>query len=292
VLKSPSHPPFNPKVFLLLGVISLGFGAILIRYSQAPSLAIAFYRLFFATLIMGAFALANVSALAKIQRRDLVVLCLNGLVLALHFALWISSLKLTSVAASVILVDTSPFFAIIFAYIFLKEGVDRRFLLGLLMCFVGTIFILGSDLGLGQNFYGDILSILGGILAGFYFFVGRKMRSRIDFVLYVTCVYGLSAFFLLLLMITYHIPLVGYSSVDYVIFLLLAAGPSCLGHNSYNYSLKYMKASSVSATVYGEALGSTILAAFLLGETPTAVVLLGAVLIMVGMYFAVIKQEQ
>ncbi|MGQ9781135.1 MAG: DMT family transporter [Nitrososphaeria archaeon] len=292
MLASSTLPPFNPKVFLLLGVMSFAFGAILIRYSQAPALAIAFYRLFFATAIMSVFAVARTGSLVKLGCKDFVVLGLNGLVLALHFALWISSLKLTTVAASVILVDTSPFFALIFAYVFLREGADKNFMVGLLMCFVGTTLIFGTDLGLSQNLYGDILSIMGAVLAGFYFFVGRKARSRIDFVAYVTCVYGFGAFFLLLLMLAYQVPLVGYSQFDYLIFLLLAAGPSCLGHNSYNYSLKYMKASTVSATVYGEALGSMIFAIILLNETPTHMVFFGAALIMVGLYIAVIRQRQ
>lgn len=216
---------------------------------------------------------------------------LNGLILAIHFALWITSLKFTTVAASVILVDTSPFFAVIFSYIFLKEGVNKRFITGLSLCLIGTIVIFSTDLAVKQNLLGDILPFIGGVLAGFYFFVGRKIRSKIDFVLYVTWVYGLSAFFLFFFMLAFNAQFLGYTNTDYLIFFLLAVGPSCLGHNSYNYSLKYMKASTVSATVYGEALGSIVLAIILFNETPTYLVIAGAALIMVGIYLAVIKQR-
>ena len=113
--------------------------------------------------------------------------------------------------------------------------------------------IFGTDFG-GQNILGDILSFIGDILAGFHFFVGRKVRSHVDFVPYVTWVYSLSAFFLFFFMLAFNVPLLGYSNTNYLIFFLLAIGPSCLGHNSFNYSFKYMKASSVSATVYGEAV--------------------------------------
>ena len=280
-----------PKIFLLIGVISFAFGAILIRYSNAPALAIAFYRLLFATIIMGVFGLNKIGSFFKIDLRSFLVMILNGLILATHFALWITSLKFTTVAASVILVDTSPFFAVIFSYLFLKEGVNRRFTIGLFLCFIGTIVIFSADLGVRQNILGDILSFIGGVLAGFYFFVGRKIRSKIDFVPYVTWVYGLSAFFLFFFMLVFNVPFLGYTNTNYLIFFLLAVGPSCLGHNSYNYSLKYMKASSVSATVYGEALGSTVLAIILFSETPTYLVIAGAALIMIGIYLAVIKQS-
>ncbi|MEM2742141.1 MAG: EamA family transporter, partial [Nitrososphaeria archaeon] len=87
----------------------------------------------------------------------------------------------------------------------------------------------------------------------------------------------------------FNVSFFGYTVNDYIIFFLLAAGPSCLGHNSYNYSLKYLKASTVSATVYGEALGSTILAIILFNEIPSPLLVLGGISIMVGMYIAVIR---
>jgi drug/metabolite transporter (DMT)-like permease len=190
-----------------------------------------------------------------LERKDYLLITLNGLALAVHFALWITSLKSTTVAASVILVDTSPFFALIFAYVFLKEGVSRQFLLGLALCFLGTFLILGSDLGVEVNLVGDLLALGGAVLAGLYFFIGRSIRQRVDFIPYVLNVYGVSSLFLLLFILASNTPLFTYTETDYLIFMLLALGPSCLGHNSYNYSLKYMKASTVSATVYGEALG-------------------------------------
>ncbi len=284
-----SAPKISPKLFLFIGVLSFAFGAILIRYSSAHAIAIAFYRLFFAASIMGLTSASIKVGLQKLDTKDFILLVFNGFVLATHFAVWISSLKYTTVAASVVLVDTSPFFATIFAYIFLKEKVGQKHVLGIILCFIGTVLILGADLGLEGNLYGDLLALVGGVLAGFYFFVGRKMRPKIEFLSYVTYVYSFSAFFLLLYMIIFNVPFFGYTVNDYIIFFLLAAGPSCLGHNSYNYSLKYLKASSVSATVYGEALGSTLLAIVLFNEIPSSLLVLGSISIMVGMYIAVIR---
>ncbi|MEM0053536.1 MAG: DMT family transporter [Nitrososphaeria archaeon] len=282
-------PKISPKLFLLIGVLSFAFGAILIRYSDAPSIAIAFYRLFFAASIMGLISVSNKVRLQKLDIKDFSILVFNGFILATHFALWISSLKYTTIAASVVLVDTSPFFATIFAYTFLKERVERKHVLGIILCFIGTVLILGADLSFETNLYGDLLALIGGVLAGFYFFVGRKMRPKMEFLPYVTYVYSFSAFFLFFYMIIFNVSFFGYTINDYIIFFLLAAGPSCLGHNSYNYSLKYLKASTVSATVYGEALGSTILAIILFNEIPSPLLVLGGISIMVGMYIAVIR---
>ena len=289
-MKREASAPIKVKLFLIVGVISFAFGAILIRYSSAPALVIAFYRLLFATLIMALIGLTKSRSWIRLEWKDYLLITLNGLALAVHFALWITSLKSTTVAASVILVDTSPFFALIFAYVFLKEGVSRQFLLGLALCFLGTFLILGSDLGVELNLVGDLLALGGAVLAGLYFFIGRSIRQRVDFIPYVLNVYGVSSLFLLLFILASNTPLFTYTETDYLIFMLLALGPSCLGHNSYNYSLKYMKASTVSATVYGEALGSTLLAVILFNETPSVLVIFGALFVMIGFYFSVIRQ--
>ncbi|MEM3403011.1 MAG: DMT family transporter [Nitrososphaeria archaeon] len=289
-MKREASALIKVKLFLIVGVMSFAFGAILVRYSDAPALVIAFYRLFFATLIMALIGITMSKGSTRLKLRDYLIMSFNGLVLAAHFALWITSLKSTTIAASVILVDTSPFFALFFAYIILKESVNRQYLLGLALCFLGTLLILGSDLDVEGNFVGDLLALGGAVLAGLYFFIGRSVRQRVDFIPYVSNVYGYSSLFLLLFILVSNTPLFGYTKTDYLIFMLLALGPSCLGHNSYNYSLKYMKASTVSATVYGEALGSTLLAVILFNETPPILVILGAFIIMIGFYLSVVRQ--
>jgi drug/metabolite transporter (DMT)-like permease len=50
--------------------------------------------------------------------------------------------------------------------------------------------------------------------------------------------------------------------------------------------LAYLSAAYVSVTVLGEPVGSSILAYFLLAETPTPLKLAGAALILAGIYIA------
>jgi drug/metabolite transporter (DMT)-like permease len=59
-----------------------------------------------------------------------------------------------------------------------------------------------------------------------------------------------------------------------------------LGHTSFNWALKYLSAAYVSITLLGEPIGSTLLAYFLLEETPSAMKIFGAILILFGIYIA------
>ena len=72
-------------------------------------LAIAAYRLLFAAVLLTPFAVTvGVRALRKFIGRDWLRIAAAGILLAIHFAAWISSLAYTSVASSVALVTSHP----------------------------------------------------------------------------------------------------------------------------------------------------------------------------------------
>ena len=76
-----------------------------IRLADAPPLTVAFYRMLFAAVAIGAIvAFRNGRDLEGIDRIAFRRSVLAGLLLAVHFATWIASLDYTSVANSVIIV--------------------------------------------------------------------------------------------------------------------------------------------------------------------------------------------
>jgi drug/metabolite transporter (DMT)-like permease len=62
--------------------------------------------------------------------------------------------------------------------------------------------------------------------------------------------------------------------------------PQLLGHSSFNWALGYLSAAFVSITLLGEPIGSAILAYILLDETPTILKIIGAILILAGIFIA------
>ncbi len=108
---------------LTLGLTAISFASIFIKLCTAPALIIAFYRLSLAAVFYW--------GLARVKRRPVwrslngkqrKLAVLSGLFLAAHFAFWITSLKYTSVASSVVLVQSAPVFVVIGGMIFLKRG--------------------------------------------------------------------------------------------------------------------------------------------------------------------------
>src|SRR3972149_4099955 len=98
-------------VVLAIGVIAVSFAAIFIRLADAPAPVIATYRLCLATLVILPLGWARSGKeMRRLAHRSIVMALLSGAFLALHFGLWITSLKYTSVATSVVLVTASPIF--------------------------------------------------------------------------------------------------------------------------------------------------------------------------------------
>ena len=111
-------------------------------------------------------------------RGEIGWLVFSGILLSLHFAFWIASLKYTSVASSVVLVTTHPIFVGIGAWLFLGERLDLKLMIGILLSVLGSGLIGYGDMALSKEaLIGDGLALLGALTASGYLMVGRKMRK-------------------------------------------------------------------------------------------------------------------
>lgn len=302
-------PSIHPIIILGIGILAVSTASIFIRFAQeyAGSLVISFYRLAIATIFLAPFVLVRHQYELKcLNRRQLLLALGAGLFLALHFATWITSLEYTSVASSVVLVSTVPLWVALLAPFTLKEPLTRWLILGLILALIGGIIvglsdschIVGSTLACPSPksfiqrdaFIGDILALMGAIMAAGYIIVGRNLRSTISLSSYVFIVYGIGALVLLIFVLIRSEPLLGYSTQAYICFLFLALIPQLLGHSSFNWALGYLSAVFVSISLLGEPIGSTILAYFILNESPGIFKIFGAILILTGIYLASIGE--
>ena len=208
-----------------------------------------------------------------------------GLVLAVHFASWISSLSFTSVASSVIFVHADPIIVAVVSHFFLKEHITRSRLLGILIAFTGATIIAVGDFGLGEiNLYGDVLALIGAVMLGIYILSGRRIRQNLDLFTYVTPVYATSAAALTLGCALTGTPLVPYPPREYLLFIAIAVVPMIFGHTVYNWVLKYLEAPVVSISLLGEPVVATILALLFLNEAPSTLALIGGGITLAGIY--------
>jgi drug/metabolite transporter (DMT)-like permease len=283
-VKSRIHPAWT----LAVGVVGISTGAIFVRLADAPALVIAAYRLGLTLLVLLPLAAWKAAPeLRRLSRREVLIATLSGLFLALHFATWIASLDYTSVANSVIFVNTIPIWVGLLSPLVTHERVGRHVAIGILFSVAGSVIVGLGPGGLdGSGRLGDGLALAGGFFAALYILLGRTLRQRISLLAYTTVCYGSAAVFLWLMVLALRLPVTGFSPKTWWAFLGLALVSQGLGHTSYNWALKWLSAGVIAVALLGEPVGSTILAWFLLGEKLTVLKAAGGALILYGIYRA------
>lgn len=276
----------KPYIILFIGVLSVSFAAVFIRLADAPPLVIAAYRLGIASVILIPFASMRFGkTLKKLSRSDILLVLLSGVFIALHFALWITSLSYTSIASSVVLVTSHPVFVAVISYFLWRERLNRLAVLGIIVALVGVVFINYSGFSLHpQALFGDLLALLAAFFMGAYLVIGRQLRARINIWHYLAVIYTCAAIILLLAAVVSGQSLVGYSSATYTMLILLALVPQLIGHSSLNVAVRMMPVILVSVAILGEPVLATALGYFILGEWATTGEIVGGLLTLAGIF--------
>jgi len=300
-----SSSKVSPITGLFLGILAVSTASIFIRFAQkgAPSLVIAAGRLGIATLILAPLVLVRARKEFKtLSRKSLGLLILAGVFLGFHFASWVTSLELTSVASSVVLVTTAPLWVALLSPIFLKERIPLWVFIGLLVSLAGSVIVgLNSackftNTGLscipsasmfqGRAFWGNVMALVGAFLSAGYLMIGRRVRNNLSLLTYTFLVYGIAALVLVAMVVFSGETFQAYQANIWVWILLLAIVPQLIGHSTFNYFLKYLSAAFVSIALLGEPVGTVILAYLFLHESPSILEVIGGVMILAGIAIA------
>ena len=280
------------KVVLVMGValMAVSCSAIFIRLCDAPPLAIAAWRNVLALGVLIPWALLRGEFKPSVALKQQGALA--GVFLAAHFALWITSLSHTSVAASVVLVCTQPIFVAVFAHFGLltglRERVSPRAALGIAVALSGA-FLIGAAGGFaGTALKGSLYALGGAVTVALYVLVGRKARTAdVPLLTYVTVVYAVCAVLLIASAVLMGVPLWGYSASTWGWLCALAVGPQILGHTLFNWALAHVSAPVLSVTILTEPLFATALAFIVLDERPEMLVLAGAPIVLIGLFVVI-----
>lgn len=287
------QPTNTAAVMTAMGfaVLALAFSSIFIsklERSAVPPLVIAFYRMAIATALLAPAAIVlKRREIAALKRKDLALLLLGGFFLAVHFGAWITSLKYIPISTSVVLVNSHPLFVVIASYLFLGEKPHRRSLAGTAVGLVGMIVIAHDALGDVQlALKGDGLALLGALAVVGYFIIGRKARTRISLLGYVTPLYAVCAVLLLLWVLAAREPLYPFSATQWAYFAALAVVPTILGHTVFNWAIKHVRPSAISLAFLGEPVAASVLAFFFFAQRPPLATLVGGALVLAGVYLS------
>jgi drug/metabolite transporter (DMT)-like permease len=283
----PGKPAFPPALGVAIAVVSVSFAAPLFKLADAPPITASFWRLALATLLLLPFTARAWPVWRTYTTRDWAITAASGIALGLHFGLWVWSLEYTSVAASTCLVTLQAVFVALGGHFLLGDRLKPSGWAGIAVAVVGAAAIALTDHSTAPQpekaLLGDALALAGGLGSAAYLLIGRRLRATRGLVEYVTPVYGIAAFTLLV-----GIPLVGQPLgtglpwASFLYLILLAAVPMLGGHTVANWVVRYLPAHTVATWILLEPVGAALLAWPILGEVPALGVVLGGVLVLLG----------
>ncbi|MBU0544128.1 MAG: DMT family transporter [Proteobacteria bacterium] len=278
----------NHYIALGIGVAAVSTGAVFARLAEAPAIVIAAYRVGLASLIIAPIAWIRAKdEIINLSRQELALAALSGLFLALHFATWISSLNYTSIANSVVLVNTNPLWVGLLTPFITGERLKTASVAGIILSVIGAAIIGAGDFAAGKNaLFGDFLALIGGICAAFYLLIGRNLRRKLSLTAYIMVCYGSAAVFLWFAVLSMGMQITGYSSSTVASFFGLAIVSQLVGHTCFNWALRWFTPGLVAVTLLGEPIGSTILAYVIFNEKLTLLRLAGGGLILAAIYIS------
>jgi drug/metabolite transporter (DMT)-like permease len=296
-------PRRTVAIGLVVGIVAVSTSAVLARVAMgpdpgvadapsgyAPALAVAFWRTTLGALALAPLALRERRRTgAPLPRGTGRLLAASGGALGLHFALWLGSLALTTVAASVTLVTISPVFVALGGWWLLGERTTRRTGIGIALTIAGALLIGLADAGAEappQALAGDALALGGSLAVSAYMLLGRRLRRDVGAMTYASIVYGWAAVVMLVVCLVGGVDLWGYAPRAWLAILGILVGPQLLGHTVFNALLSTVTATVVALVVVAEPVGATLLAWAVLGELPSALFWLGAPLVLVGVVVA------
>lgn len=252
-------------------------------------LNLAFFRYFVAFLCMLPFAKKAFS----IRIKDIPTLVLMGLLnTTFNVGLYFIGLAYTASINQPVISSAGPIFVIVASYLFLRDKVSQKVLLGNMIGLTGVLFIVIEPLLYTHqhaSFLGNLLFVFSTIAGSMGTIVSKKLTDKYkpSVLLFWNFLIATLSFMLVPIdEITASKPIFLVNIHSIVGILFGAIFTSVIGYFLFYWGLKHIKASETTIFSYVDPLAALLIAMPLLHEYPTPVFLFGSFLIFFGIYVA------
>lgn len=269
------------KLVVLLGVVGVSFSAVFTRWSTAPALVLALYRM---TLSAGLMAVPTLRRreLPGLTGRDVALCLVSGLFLGLHFTAYFAALERTSIAAAVVLVDTEVLFVALASAAVLGQRLPGKAWAAVGLAFGGAALVALADGGGGGALAGNLIALSGAAAMAVYTMIGAVCRRKLSTEVYTFLVYLAASASLLTAALATGTAVTGHGAVNLLTALGMAVCCTLLGHNVFSWGLKYLPAAFIATAKLLEPVLASIWGLLLFAERPGWLTILGGAAVVGG----------
>jgi drug/metabolite transporter (DMT)-like permease len=282
--ESLAAPPRLDSALLMVAVTGVSFSGPVMAATAAPALAIAFWRNALGSIVTLPVALIRRGREVRALRwRTLGVAGGAGVALSAHFATWVPSVTMTSVASATALVATQSIFTALIAQ---RRGqrLPTAAWAGIVVSTLGVLLVTGADVGLsGRALVGDLLAVLGGLFAAIYVTIGSSARQQISTSVYTAICYAVCAMLLFVVCVIGQVHLHGFSNNAWLKIAAVTVCAQLLGHSLINVVLRSASPTVVSLAILLETPGAALIAAVWLHQRPPYLAIPGLIMLLAGL---------
>ena len=173
----------------------------------------------------------------------------------------------------------SPFFVIIFSWLFLSEKINTKQILSIIIAFIGALFIIKPSIN--SDAIPAIIGLLGGVLAASAYTCVRALSGKEN---PDTIVFYFSLFSSV---ITLPLMLISYRPMEILQFtyLILAGIFASLGQFGITFAYKYAPAREISIFDYTNIVFSALISLCLFGILPDYLSVIGYIIIFLASFY-------
>lgn len=289
-----------PFLVLLTGGICIGFAPVLVRLSDVGPVASAFWRMCMAAPLIWVLAIALRRRDARSAATDPAIIparaewrpiVLSGVLFAADLAVWHFSITRTTVANATLLANCAPLFVTLYALLVHRQRPGSAFLLALALAFGGAVALVGPSFSLGATrVAGDALAVLAAMFYTAYMLTIKRARDSVDTMTLMALSTTITAIALLpaawLMAQAASQPFLPATPQGWQIVLLLALVTQVGGQCCIAYALAHLPVTLSTTALLIQPLVAAAAAWWLFEERLSGSQLLGAAVLLLGIYLA------
>lgn len=276
-----------PALAALAGATLIGLAPIAVRLSDLEPAATNLWRFLFALPVLALWAAHG----PRPSGRDLSWLLGAGVLFGIELNLWAFALMRTTIANATLLTNMTPVFAAAFGWFVFKERLGAGVLAGGATALAGAVILAlaRAQSGLGPagaeaGWFGDGLALTAAIGYAGYLLIVRGLGDRVSVgaVMFWASLSG-AAFTFAICLVTGE-PLLPHSVEGWALLLGLGLIVHAAGQGLIAYGVGRLPIAASTVMLWMQPLAAAALSWIIFAETLGALALVGATLILAGIY--------
>ena len=281
----------NPKASLIIGIICISFSPIFVKLSVAPAITSGFYRIFFAWILLVPYCI--VKGNLKIERKDLLVALLGGVVFGADIAVWNLSLMKISATISTLIANLAPLWVGLLSFLILQKKSGASFWIGTWIAIFGMVILVGYQQVFHLQFnIGLILALIASLFYATYIMITKGILQKMSTVTFMFYSMLGASVFLFLISLFQHNEMLNFPTSTWLYLLGMGLICQLAGWITINYSLNYLDATKVSVALLSQTVIAGIWAMIFLAEKLEFKEIAGSIIVLTGIAITFLIRRQ